>query len=119
MDNLPDCMFCNLEEKFIIAENALAIAVRDKFPAKPLHTLIIPKRHTIDVFETTAAEREALHELAAACLRRLKEEDPTIEGVNIGHNVGQVAGQKIFHTHLHLIPRRKGDLAPPVAGPNP
>jgi diadenosine tetraphosphate (Ap4A) HIT family hydrolase len=115
MADVDDCIFCKLDAQSIVAENDLAIAIRDKFPAKPLHTLIIPKRHTCDVFDCTADEREALHTLAVACLDALKCEDPTIEGVNLGYNIGNVAGQKIFHTHLHLIPRRKGDLVPPPA----
>jgi diadenosine tetraphosphate (Ap4A) HIT family hydrolase len=36
--------------------------------------------------------------------------DKSIEGFNIGMNAGEVAGQTIFHTHIHLIPRRKGDV---------
>ncbi len=115
MTNINDCIFCNLDAQFVVAENQFAIAIRDKFPVKPLHTLIIPKRHTCDVFDCTAAEREAMHTLAVACLDALRREDPAIEGVNFGHNIGEVAGQKIFHTHLHLIPRRKGDFAPPPA----
>lgn len=117
MGRVPDCIFCQLEPDEIVAENALAIAVRDKFPAKRLHTLIIPKRHSTNVFDTTTVEREALHDLAEECLGWLKQEDPSIEGVNFGSNIGSVAGQKVFHTHLHLIPRRRGDIAPPAANP--
>ena len=109
------CVFCDRSALDVVAENDLAMAVRDKFPAKPLHTLIIPKRHSTDVFETTPEEREAMHALTIEVLAALKIEDPTIEGVNYGSNVGAVAGQKIFHTHVHLIPRRRGDLAPPPA----
>lgn len=115
MVDVDHCIFCKIDAQAVVAENDFAIAIRDKFPAKPLHTLVIPKRHTRDVFDCTPAEREALHALAVACLSALKREDPTIEGVNYGYNIGEVAGQKIFHTHLHLIPRRRGDLAPPPA----
>lgn len=109
------CIFCDHAALDIIAENDLAFAVKDKFPVKPLHTLIIPKRHSADIFDTTPDEREAMHQLALTCLAMLKAQDPSIEGVNYGSNVGAVAGQKIFHTHMHLIPRRRGDLAPPPA----
>lgn len=118
MDETEPCIFCNLAALDVICENELAIAVRDKFPAKPLHTLIIPKRHSTNIFETTPAEREALHQLANQCVARLKSEDPSIAGVNFGSNVGAVAGQKIFHTHIHLIPRRQDDMAPPPARPD-
>jgi len=56
-----DCIFCNLEALDLIAENALAFAIRDKFPVKPLHTLIIPRRHAAHIFETSVEEREAIH----------------------------------------------------------
>jgi diadenosine tetraphosphate (Ap4A) HIT family hydrolase len=45
-----------------VVENSFAIAIRDKYPARPLHTLIISKRHIADIFESTAQEREAIHE---------------------------------------------------------
>lgn len=113
--NEKGCIFCDRSKLDVIAQNDLAFAVRDKHPVKPLHTLIIPKRHSRDIFETTPAEREALHQLSDECLTALRSDDPSVEGVNFGSNVGAVAGQKIFHTHIHLIPRRRGDLDPPPA----
>jgi diadenosine tetraphosphate (Ap4A) HIT family hydrolase len=47
----------------------------------------------------------------------LMDEDSTIGGFNFGSNIGEAAGQKIFHAHLHLIPRRVGDTPPPPARP--
>jgi diadenosine tetraphosphate (Ap4A) HIT family hydrolase len=44
------------------------------------------------------------------------EEDPSVAGFNIGMNLGEVAGQTIFHSHIHLIPRRKGDTENPRGG---
>ena len=46
----------------------------------------------------------------------LMEADETIDGFNIGANAGQSAGQTIFHVHLHLIPRRTGDMDEPRGG---
>ncbi|MEL6607419.1 MAG: HIT family protein [Pseudomonadota bacterium] len=115
MRDQPKCVFCDVEQLEVIAENSLAFAIRDKFPVKPLHTLVLPRRHCRDVFETTAAEREAMHALAQVCIANLKTEDPTIKGVNYGSNIRAVAGQKIFHTHIHIIPRRAGDMDPPAA----
>lgn len=115
MTKANTCIFCDQDSLTIIAENELAIAVADKFPVKPLHTLIIPRRHSETIFETTADEREAMHQLAMQCFQTLKAQDPRIDGLNFGSNIGAVAGQKIFHTHLHVIPRRRGDLDPPPA----
>ncbi|OAI30946.1 histidine triad (HIT) protein [Methylosinus sp. R-45379] len=113
----PNCPFCAVSSLTLVAENELAIAIRDKFPIRPLHTLVIPKRHVADIFEASAAEREAVHELASRCRTMLMDEDPTIGGFNVGSNIGEAAGQKIFHAHLHLIPRRVGDTPPPPARP--
>jgi diadenosine tetraphosphate (Ap4A) HIT family hydrolase len=110
-----DCIFCARHAMAIVAENDRAFAVRDRNPVKPLHTLLIPKRHSRDIFETTEEEREALHDLARRCLADIRSDDPSVEGLNFGSNIGSVAGQKVFHTHIHLIPRRSGDLPPPPA----
>lgn len=109
------CIFCQRNDLDVVAENDLAFAVRDKFPVKPLHTLLITKRHVSDIFGTTAAEREALHELAHTCRAQIATEDQQVAGFNFGSNVGLVAGQKLFHAHVHLIPRRAGDIPPPPA----
>jgi diadenosine tetraphosphate (Ap4A) HIT family hydrolase len=46
----------------------------------------------------------------------ISQEDPSVEGFNIGVNVGQAAGQSVFHCHIHLIPRRTGDVENPKGG---
>lgn len=112
------CVFCNLDRDHILIENDHALAIRDKFPARPLHTLVIPKRHITDVFHSTAEEREAIHALALAAREAILAEDPTVTGFNFGSNVGAWAGQKVFHAHVHLIPRRGGDDSDlPTANP--
>lgn len=110
-----DCPFCSSSDLKIVAENNLALAIRDKYPVKPLHSLLITKRHCTNIFETTAEEREALHQLAVQVKKDIGELDSSVEGFNFGSNISEVAGQKIFHTHVHLIPRRRGDLDPPPA----
>lgn len=112
------CPFCAIEPAAWVGENDLAFAIRDKFPVRPLHTLLIPKRHVRDIFETTPEEREALHQLALARRSAIRGEDPDVQGFSFGSNIGEAAGQKIFHAHLHLIPRRPGDTPPPPARPN-
>jgi diadenosine tetraphosphate (Ap4A) HIT family hydrolase len=112
-----DCIFCNMASLDLVAENGLAFAIRDKFPVKPLHTLIIPKRHIADIFAASPAEREAIHEIAQECVRGIGKLDPSVAGFNFGSNVGEAAGQKVMHAHVHLIPRRAGDIPPPPAKP--
>lgn len=113
------CLFCNIqlnERPRIIAENNLAYAIRDGFPVTEGHTLLIPKRHTLDYFGLDPAEVTAINALMAEQKKILQEIDPTIDGVNIGMNCGETAGQTIFHCHVHLIPRRKGDVDNPRGG---
>jgi ATP adenylyltransferase len=80
------------------------------------HTLFIPKRHTPDYFGLLPAEVSAINQLMTEQKILLSEADVTIGGFNIGMNCGEVAGQTIFHCHVHLIPRRKGDVESPRGG---
>ena len=47
---------------------------------------------------------------------KIEKKDQTIAGFNIGSNAGKVAGQSINHCHIHLIPRREGDVENPQGG---
>ena len=109
------CIFCNLENRIII-ENELAFAVLDGFTVTAGHTLIIPKRHFSDYFEMTQQELLAIDDILTKRRKQLLLEDNTIAGFNIGVNIGEVAGQTIFHLHYHLIPRRKNDIPNPKGG---
>ena len=111
-----NCIFCSLEKNRVIKSNELALAFRDNFPVTELHTLIVPRRHAKDYFELTQEEVVSCNNLIHQLRLELLEEDPTIEGFNIGMNAGEVAGQTVFHCHIHLIPRRKGDVENPRGG---
>jgi diadenosine tetraphosphate (Ap4A) HIT family hydrolase len=111
-----DCIFCCLPEVRIIMDNELSFAVRDGFPVTPLHTLIIPRRHVEDYFGLTDDELLACHALIHEIRRSIHSEDPSVEGFNVGFNAGASAGQTVFHCHLHVIPRRRGDVANPRGG---
>jgi diadenosine tetraphosphate (Ap4A) HIT family hydrolase len=78
--------------------------------------LFIPKRHTKDYFGLSQAEINAINQLIASQKTLLDTQDKTIDGYNIGVNCGESAGQTIFHCHVHLIPRRKGDVENPRGG---
>jgi ATP adenylyltransferase len=100
----------------IVASNTLAYAVRDTSPVTLLHTLILPNRHVVDYFELDTDERDAIDELLREVRRDILTRDAAVAGFNIGINIGAVAGQTIFHCHVHLIPRRPGDVANPRGG---
>lgn len=114
--NEKECIFCNLyPNREIIAQNDLALAFFDAFPVNPGHALIIPKRHVADYFDLTEDEVAAMQ----ALLREVKaivEKRFNPDGYNIGVNVNAAAGQSVFHVHMHLIPRYKGDVENPKGG---
>lgn len=115
-DRDADCVFCNNCAGRIIAENELCFAIRDGFPVTDLHTLIIPKRHVADYFDLYQPELNAIHDLLSRQRQSIMHEDKTVTGFNVGINAGKSAGQTVFHVHIHLIPRRNGDVEEPRGG---
>lgn len=111
------CLFCSNEiTDRIIEENGSVVAIKDKFPVTESHTLIIPKRHTPDFFSMTNIERQHSDELMRYLKNKISDSDKEVLGFNVGMNCGEVAGQTINHAHIHLIPRRTGDVANPRGG---
>ena len=110
------CLFCKTPKKEYEFENDLAYTSYDSYPVSKFHALIIPKRHIKDYFDLNKDEVIACNELINLMKRKIDNQDKTIEGYNIGTNSGKVAGQSINHCHIHLIPRRKGDVDNPQGG---
>jgi len=110
------CFFCSklVDQKLI--DRPLAFVVLDEFPVTLHHSLIVPTRHFESFFDITHDELLAVNNLIAIRKRQLLRLDPTIGGFNIGVNVGEIAGQSIGHVHIHLIPRRLGDIENPKGG---
>jgi len=111
-----DCLFCEIPTRRIVASNELAYAVEDSYAVTPMHALIIPKRHVPTYFDLGRPELNACNLLLEEIRVRVTKNDPTVEGFNVGMNCGEVAGQSIFHCHIHLIPRRRGDVQDPRGG---
>ena len=111
------CLFCESGgDSAIVAESELAYAIRDSFPVTPLHTLVIPKRHVIDYFGLTRSEWGACDSLVRQQRAVILEIDASVAGFNVGTNAGAAAGQTVMHAHVHLIPRRAGDVERPRGG---
>lgn len=110
------CVFCDPAPDRIVASNELAYAVRDANPVTPLHTLVLPRRHVPSYFDVIPGEDSAIWNLLSALRREIEAADSAVEGFNVGINIGEVAGQTVFHCHVHLIPRRRGDVANPRGG---
>ena len=113
---MTGCIFCSPPKDRVFLGNNLAHALWDTFPVTHMHSLIIPRRHAQDYFSLTPVELLACDDLLRKVGARLRSDDSSIEGFNIGVNVGVVAGQTIFHCHFHLIPRRAGDVENPRGG---
>ena len=110
------CLFCDINKSGCAHENKLAYASYDTYPISNFHCLIIPKRHMRDYFELTNAEIIACNDLVKIIKEEILQKDPTVEAFNFGTNAGKISGQTIMHCHLHLIPRRKGDVENPQGG---
>lgn len=116
-EGADSCIFCALRDgPHVVMRNALMFALRDTTPVTPLHTLVLPYRHAPTYFDLTGAELAAANDLLRRLRADILETDPAVEGFNVGANIGVVSGQTIFHCHIHLIPRRKGDVPEPLGG---
>ena len=117
IETVDDCQFCchNLKGR-IVEECDSVFAIKDGFPVSEGHILIIPKRHIVDYFTLTETEKRDADRLIQILRKRISDNDTTVTGFNIGINIGESAGQTIFHCHIHLIPRREGDTPNPRGG---
>lgn len=111
-----DCIFCSPVADPILLENRYAFVIRDSFPASPGHSLIIPKRHIAAYFELSERELLSCHQLLVATKEDILDSYKKVTDFNVGINIGADAGQSIPHCHIHLIPRRKGDVDNPQGG---
>jgi len=110
------CLFCTIKKEDIIEENEFAYATFDSYPVSSQHCLIVPKRHVKDYFELNNDEVTGCDQLIKKIKNQVEKNDKTVKGFNIGINSGKVAGQSIMHCHIHLIPRREGDVENPQGG---
>tara|TARA_Y100001935_G_scaffold204216_1_gene172985 strand:+ start:77 stop:475 length:399 start_codon:yes stop_codon:yes gene_type:complete len=110
------CIFCKIRKRELQFENKLAYSSIDGYPVSKFHSLIVPKRHVETYFELTYEEIHACNELVLKTKEKILKKDSTVKGFNLGTNAGKVAGQSIMHCHIHLIPRREGDVENPQGG---
>ena len=115
-ERVANCFLCFPAHRPIIAQNELTIALYDAHPVTPLHALIVPRRHAATFFDLYEPERRAINLLLDEMRRKVLAEDKGVQGFNVGMNCGVTAGQTIMHCHVHLIPRRQGDVDQPRGG---
>ena len=115
--SIEDCIFCNKTNCKVILSTKHFFIIRDTaYPVTKHHTLIITNRHVDDFFDLTNDEMNDLDKVLKEQKKDLKKLDKEISAFNVGVNVGKDEGQSIMHCHIHLIPRRKGDVADPRGG---
>lgn len=109
----PDCVFCAIVAgegpASIVQEDALCVAFMDRSPVNPGHALVVPREHApslADLDEDTGAHLFRVVMRVAAAVRR---SGVRCEGVNVFLADGEAAFQEVFHVHLHVFPRFRGD----------
>ena len=111
------CIFCNKTNYQVIKTTKYFFIIRDTaYPVTKHHTLIVTNRHLSDYFDLKKEEMVELNKILHDQKKELQLLDNQITGFNVGVNIGKDAGQSIMHCHVHLIPRRKGDVADPRGG---
>jgi histidine triad (HIT) family protein len=107
-----ECIFCKIVAGKLPSEKVYedddVVAFLDIAPARPGHTLVVPKDHTEDFMHTPpdllARVMPKVHKVAEMVMQGLDA-----DGLNIAVFNGPVAGQEVFHLHFHIIPRHEGD----------
>ena len=109
------CVFCKIARKeagaSIVYEDAEIMAFMDIRPLGEGHTLIIPKRHCVDIFDTPEELLGATHKVTKKIAVAVKKATKA-DGISIVQQNGKAAGQEIFHLHTHVIPRFEGKKMP-------
>ena len=107
-----DCIFCKLANGIIptnsLYEDDVVKVIFDAGPASSGHVLILPKEHFDNVYALDDDTAAHVFQVAVKVAKALKE-GLNLEGLNIVQNNGEIAGQTVFHFHMHIIPRYKGD----------
>lgn len=113
---MNNCVFCNKEKFEIIYQDEIFYVIRDAYPVTKDHTLIILNDHGKSYFDLRDKDTQQLYNIIKFQKETLMMNDKSITGFNIGINQGEDAGQTVMHLHIHLIPRRKGDVEDPRGG---
>ncbi|MDF3148152.1 MULTISPECIES: HIT domain-containing protein [unclassified Streptomyces] len=114
------CAFCEIVagtgRARVVYEDAHTLAFFPLAPATRGHTLVVPRAHSADLWAMDEADAQRLFHavtVVGRALRAVLEPD----GMNVINSAGAVASQSVFHTHVHLVPRRPGDAMGPIWPP--
>ena len=109
------CVFCRIvlrqARATIIYEDETVMAFLDIRPLSVGHSLVIPKNHYVDIFDIPGYDLSSVHKVTKQIAIAVKLATAA-EGVSIIQQNGKAAGQDIFHLHVHVVPRFKGQKLP-------
>ncbi len=109
---MQDCIFCKIIKGEIpsskVYEDNMTFAFLDLKPVNLGHILVVPKEHSANIYETPDAHLEAMIKTAKKVSIAVKK-STNADGVNLAMNNNHAAGQVIFHSHFHIIPRYHND----------
>ena len=103
------------ETREMLVETATVFSFYDKFPVSEGHSLVVPKRLVSNYFDLSLKEQTACW-IVVNKVKSILQEKYNPDGFNVGININEEAGQTIWHCHIHIIPRYKGDVENPRGG---
>lgn len=110
---MENCIFCNIVNRdapsSIVYSDDKVLAFMDNQPINPGHVLVIPKVHASQLSELNENTGGEIFKVAMRVSRGLRRSDLKCEGINLLLADGEAACQEVFHVHLHVIPRFRGD----------
>ena len=110
---MESCIFCDIlegnTEASVVYRDDTCCAFLDLFPANPGHVLVIPVKHAACISELDAETASHMFRIGMRVAQALRRSELECEGINFHLADGAAAGQEIFHVHLHIIPRIRGD----------
>lgn len=112
MKKVDNCVFCKIIKKEIpsvtVYEDESFVGIMDISPANKGHVILLAKNHVADIFDLDEQTASRAMIVVSKVAKALKEE-LDCDGINVLQNNGTVAGQTVFHYHIHVIPRYKDD----------
>ena len=112
---MRQCIFCKIVKKqapaSIIYEDETVMVFLDKRPLNEGHTLVIPKKHYVDIFDIPENQLSQVHKVAKQVSVAVKKAT-NADGISIIQQNGKAAAQDIFHLHVHVVPRFEGQKLP-------
>lgn len=110
---VEDCLFCKIIRgeipSYTVFENDDVKAFLDISQVNPGHTLMIPKKHIVNLFDYTSEDTKQYLQYIPEIANAIKKAFPNVTAMNITTNNGKAANQVVMHSHIHFIPRFEGD----------